>query len=329
MKKVLFLFALAMMTLVLMTSCQKDSEPLSSEPDEVIVQDLAASEEDEYLFELGLNDGTEDDIKNGNFGGGFGKIQVPLDSVWRFGRHINRIGLRRLEIVRTAPDTIKVALARELQGRFVTVEKFEGDSVSGDTLVVYRKPLRHVVRRKAIYVRNPQANDRSGRRGWHLYSVSLGQGNSVPPHTIEINEVSVVSSSGDSLVFTDPLNTMLTLDEVPTFVTGEMVTVRVKLNNFTDNPVDPEGNGSTETLLLHYGVNRHHHARKFFEFAGIDPVTGEHIYEGTWTIGQEPFRVYHAVIDAIDNGTIYDSDPATYPYNSTTWNIPYVVLDSD
>ncbi|GEM_PF-1715958 len=330
MRRILSLITILLMFAFVMTSCQKNTEPLASEQsDDVTVQELAMSDEDDYLFDIGIDDGSEDAIKNGEFGGGFGKISTPIDSVWRFGRHITRRGLRRLEIVRTAPDTFKVAMARELGGQFVIVEKFPGDSLSGDTLVLYRKPLQHVIRRKAIYVKRQPTDLPGRRRGWQLYAVSMGQGNSVPNHTIDITEIMVTTSGGDTLVFTDPLNTLMNVEDIPRFVQDEIVTVRVKLNNLTGNPIDPEGNGSTETVLLHYGVNRRHHVRKPFDFVGIDPVTGEHIYEGSWTIGQEPFHVYHAVVDVIDNGTIYDSDNGVYPYNSTTWSTPYFVTETE
>jgi hypothetical protein len=51
---------------------------------------------------------------------------------------------------------------------------------------------------------------------------------------------------------------------------------------------------------------------------------GMNVYEGNWVVGQWP-GIHHAVIDIIDNGTIFDDDINTYPYNSTTWSTPYKV----
>ncbi|RMF60108.1 MAG: hypothetical protein D6748_04820 [Calditrichaeota bacterium] len=331
MRRLAYLFLIGLLSMFLMMSCQKDSDPLVSEgADDMEIQELASSDEDDYLFDLAIDDGSEDAIINGNTGNGFGKIETPLDSVVRFGRHINRRGIRRVVIERIAPDTVRVALSRELRGRFVIVENVLNDSSQTDTFVVHRKPLTHVVRRVALYVRRDRGNDfpTMGRR-WKLYSLSMGQGNSVPYHTIQISEVQVFTSEGDTLTFSNPLHSMFNVDNIPTFAPGEEVTVRVRLKNMTTNPVDPQGNGATETVILHYAVNRHHHARKFFEFVEIDPVTDEHIYQGTWTVNQQPFRIYHAVIDAIDNGTIYDSDTDMFPYNSTTWSVPYRVAPHD
>lgn len=252
----------------------------------------------------------------------FGKVFTPIDSVKRFGRKVLQRPRRVItDVQRIGPDTIRVFTAREFVGQFVIFSKPD-DS----TVVRYTKPLRHVVRRVALYVRrNP--NEVTGRRGWELAEVSLGQGNSVPMATIQIKEITITGSGGVSVVYTNPLHTMLSVpDDILLFSPGETVTVQVKLSNSTLNPVDPLGNGSTETVLLHFGVNRQHHARKRFEYVGVDPVTGDQVYEGSWTIGQQPFRLRHAVVDAIDNGTIFDDDATTYPYNSTTWSAPYRVI---
>ena len=326
MKRLFNLIFLTLLTLMFAMSCEKNIS-VPQEDDETAVTGLAQGEDEDYLFDEGFDDGSEDNMYNGysSFGKGFDKITSPIDTVHRFGRKIMDRPRRVItDVRRISPDSIKVFVAREFVGRFIVIEK-EDDT----TFVRHVKDLRHVVRRCALYVkRNP--TDEIVRRRWKLAEVSLGQGNSLPAHTIRISQVSVSSSSGINAVFTDPLHTMLEIPEdILTFALGEEITVQVKLTNSTANPVDPSGNGSTETVLLHYGTNRHHHARRHFEYAGTDPATGEQIYEGTWTIGQEPFQVYHAVVDAIDNGTIFDDDGVTYPYNSTTWSVPYRVVERD
>lgn len=185
-----------------------------------------------------------------------------------------------------------------------------------------------MVKRKAIFVKrhlNDHISDNPGRGRWRLQAVTLGAGASHPVRTIQIHEVVIYHSSGDSIVFTNPLETFLTVpDDIPTFDQGEMVMIRIKLENGTPNPVIGQ-DGATETLLLHYGRNIHNHARKRFTFVGTDPSTGYNVYEGSWQVGPQPFRLRHAIVDAIDNGTIYDDDASTYPYNSATWSSPYRV----
>jgi hypothetical protein len=318
MKRLFSLIFITILTVILALSCEKNTS-VAGEDDESVVTEMAQAEDEDYLFDEGINDVSDENMYNGY--SSFGSITSPIDTVFRLGRKMLERPRRVVtDIRRIGPDSIKVFVGREFVGRFIIIEK-EDDS----TFVRHVKPLRHVVRRCAIYVkRNP--NDQNIRRRWKLASVSLGKGNSLPTGTIQINEVSVSSSGGVSVVYTDPLHTLLEVpDDILFFAPGEEVTVQVKLTNSTPNPVDPLGNGATETVLLHYGTNRHHHARKQFEYVGADPVSGEQVYEGTWTIRQEPFRVYHAVVDAIDNGTIYDDSNSTYPYNSATWSAPYRV----
>lgn len=320
MKRLIGLMATILLAMLLMPGCEKDSSQPLAEDDESIVTQMAQEEDDEYLFDEGIDDGSEDNMYDGY--SSFGKVFTPIDSVKRFGRKVLQRPRRVItDVQRIGPDSIKVFTAREFVGQFVIFSKPD-DS----TVVRYTKPLRHVVRRVALYVRrNP--NEVTGRRGWELAEVSLGQGNSVPMATIQIKEITITGSGGVSVVYTDPLHTMLSVpDDILLFSPGETVTVQVKLSNSTLNPVDPLGNGSTETVLLHFGVNRQHHARKRFEYVGVDPVSGDQVYEGSWTIGQQPFRLRHAVVDAIDNGTIFDDDATTYPYNSTTWSAPYRVI---
>ena len=92
----------------------------------------------------------------------------------------------------------------------------------------------------------------------------------------------------------------------------------------TVNPVIyPENTRATENVRLHYGRNRlGHFARSNFEW--VEREGDLNIYEGTWIVRQ--FRgMHHAVIDVIDNGTIYEESETDYPYISNTWATPYRV----
>ncbi len=339
MKRLTNLTIVLLLALAMLTNCQKDSDSgvNTIESDEFTIQELAESEDEDLLYDLGIDDQDEANMFDGysSFDGGLGKITAPIDTILRFGRRIEDRGLRRLDIRRVAPDTFKVFVAREFAGAFVIFEKGE-DSTGTRPIIIHRKRLRHVVKRNAIYVKKERetdsAHDISNRlhRNWKLAAVSMSAGNSVPNHTIQMNEITITSSSGENMVITDPLNNLFySRDDLPTFVPGDSVTVQVKLSNTTANPVDIEGNGSTEKVLLHFGVNRHHHARKRFHYVGVDPATGDNVYEGGWVIKQRPGRAYHAIIDAIDNGTIHDSNAETFPYNSTTLGTIYRVVTVD
>ena len=99
------------------------------------------------------------------------------------------------------------------------------------------------------------------------------------------------------------------------------------MKNTTDNPVGFPGiPEQTELVRLHHARNRFRklHKINMLQYVGKDD-NGDNVYEGNWIVG-EWRGVYHAVIDVIDNGTIFDDDINTYPYNSTTWSTPYKIL---
>jgi len=328
MKKLGIFLVVILIAMFTVVGCEKDSNSAVDDSvlSEMELQESALDEENDYLLDWGIDDENESNMFDGYSSFprvfGFPKVMDPIDNVLRFGRKINHRFRRQIIITRLNPDSVLVSITRQLEGRFII---FAIDTVLQDTSI-YRKPLTHTVKRKAIFVkRHPRYQDNPGRGRWRLQSVTLGEGMSQPISTIQIHEVVVHNSTDDSIVFTNPLETFLTIpDDIPTYNTGQMVTIRVKLENTTSNPFIGQ-DGATETLLLHYGRNRHHHGRKRFTYMGTDPATGYSVYEGFWQVGQQPFRVRHAIVDAIDNGTIYDDDEITYPYNSATWCAPYRV----
>ncbi len=332
MKRIIWIFTVLFISFALMTGCQKDtSAPLSDEElAQMSIQEELLNEDNAYLADWGIDDGSEENMYNGfsSFGGqAFPKIMDTEDQLVRFGRIIKKRFPRSLLIQHVAPDTFMVTIERVLLGNFVSA--FKTDSSQKDSFLVFRKPLRHVVRRRAIFVKNQNNEEVSEdqRKRWKLTAISLSKGESRPVSTVEIHKIIVVSESGDTLVFNTPMYDFLNIpDDIPTFVQGEHVKVVALVSNSTSNPVvDPE-TGATETVLLHFGIERYHHGRKQFEYKGIDPETGYAIYEGGWTIHEPANRPFHAVVDVIDNGTIYEGDEQTYPYNSATWGCPYRVV---
>lgn len=330
--------------LFLIAGCEKNSTPTSNEysnlTDEELVEQSLLNEDDpdfaevqDYLVDWGIDDGSEDNMYDGfstfSPGSFLPKVMNPIDNVIRFGRKINRRAPRTVLIRRISEDSILVNLERVLVGRFFIFQMLDSGSTPPDTVVIHTKPLTHRVMRKSIFVRRSSNDElaRFPRRRWKLAAVSLGNGMSRPEPTVEIHELNIESSGGTSLTFTNPLETMLSIPgDLPTFAQGEIVTVVALVSNSSSNPVFNPTTGATETVLLHFGLNRFHHARKRFQYMGVDPATGYSIYEGEWTIHEPANRPFHAVVDVIDNGTIYDDDVETYPYNSATWGCPYRVV---
>jgi hypothetical protein len=333
MKRIIITLLTGLLGLLFLIGCERDTSSAISDQqlEDNAIADILTNEDTEdsdYVMDWGIDDGDEKNMYNGysTFSGGspFPKILTPIDSVVRFGRILNRRIPRNLVIRRVSPDTIWVYMERVWGGQFISLEKLDAD-----TFVVHRKQLVHNVKRTAIFTKRigDQNALRDPRRRWKLSAVSMGFGTSRPAPTVEIHQIDIATSSGDSYTFTDPLQTIFNLPEnLPVVAQGEVVTIQVLVSNNSSNPViDPE-TGATETLLLHFGLNRFHRARRQFEYKGVDPATGHSLFEGSWTVHEPAFRPFHAIVDAIDNGTIYDDDEQTYPYNSMTWGFPYRVV---
>ncbi len=338
MKQVILFLTILSFGLFLMTGCEKNTTSVTNDlPDDQALS-LELSKDDgstlsDYLVDWGIDDGDEDNMYDGfsTFSPSisFPKIMSPINNVVRFGRKIFHRYPRRIVLVRVAPDTILFNIERVLDGRFFIFEKIGGDSTQPDTIVIHRKPLRHTVSRSAIFVRRTPAvaANEVGFRSWKLDKITLSKGYSRPVHTVEIHKITITTSSGDTTTFVNPLHTFLNIPEdIPTFVRGDSVTITALVSNSSDSLVYNPVTGATETVLLHYGISPRHHARRRFQFKGVDPITGYNIYEGSWKIHEPANRPFHAVVDVIDNGTIYDDDAQAYPYNSTTWGCPYRVV---
>lgn len=329
---------IVIMGLFLINSCEKDSESALSDEmiEEQAIRDMAQnedSEESDYLADWGIDDGQEQNMYDGysTFSpGSFPKILSPIDNVLRFGRKLNRGIPRTIVLRRISPDSILLYLDRVWVGQFFIFQDLNNNDTPPDTFALYRKPLVHSVKKTAIFTK--RFNDANAlqdpRRRWKLSAISLGEGKSLPEATVEIHQVDINTSSGENYNFTDPSELLSIPDDLPIAMRGETVNITVLVSNATQNPVYHPENGSTETLLLHYGISRFHRARRKFEFKGVDPVSGYNLYEGEWIVHEPALRPFHAVIDVIDNGTIYDDDVETYPYNSATWGFPYRVVVS-
>ncbi len=238
----------------------------------------------------------------------------------RYGRIVTKRE-PTVQIVFDTDTTATAYISRHLEGRFVSVSgKMAGDTL---TLKKFSKPLVHDISRivKLVKFRDDATNE---RKNWKVSSVSMAEGAS-DPNNISIVSLTIYPENQDSIVVTDPASYIVNGVTMLTLPRQTKVTVRVKVKNNTANPVFfPRDTHATESVRLQYGRNRHgDHAKKPFTYEGTD-ASGNNIYVGTWTVKQ--FAGYqHAVIDVIDNGTILSDDADAYPYESSTWGMPYRV----
>ena len=238
----------------------------------------------------------------------------------RYGRIITKRE-PTIQVVFDTDTTATAYVSRHLEGRFVSMTgKMENDTL---TLKKFDKPLVHDISRivKLVKFRNDTTNE---RRNWKVSSVSMAEGAS-SPNDIAIVSLTIYPENQDSIVVTDPAAYFINGVSMLTLPRQTDVTVRVKVKNNTSNPIFfPRDTQATESVRLQYGRNRRgDHAKKPFTFEGKDNA-GNNVYVGNWTVKQ--FAGYqHAVIDVIDNGTILSSDDVNYPYESSTWGMPYRV----
>jgi hypothetical protein len=333
MRKLFFNLISASLILMILLGCEKDPNSAISEEELELsaIEEIVMDENNEYLIDWGVDDLDETNMYDGFSTFGLGKLMIPLNNVFRFGRKIERRVPRTLIIRRISRDSVLVISERVLLGQFVVFDKISNTNTNTDTFGITRKPLKHSVKRKAIFVRKNlpslSAID-DPRQRFKLAAISLSEGESRPYSTVQIEQIDIESTNGYEASFINPMETILSVpEELPTFIINDIVTITALISNSTTNPVEIDpGTGSTETLLLHFGVNQNQRARKRFKFIGIDPVSGFNKYQGTWKVREPVRRPYHCVIDAIDNGTIYDDDNETYPYNASTWGCPYRVV---
>jgi len=238
----------------------------------------------------------------------------------RYGRIITKRD-RTAQIVFDTDTTATAYVSRHLEGRFVSVS----GKMVGDTLTLHKfdKPLVHEITRivNLVKFRNDTTNE---RKNWRISNVSMAEGAS-DPNNISIVSLTIYPENQDSIVVTDPTSYFLKGVNMLALPRHTKVTVRVKVKNNTPNPIFfPRDTRASESVRLQYGRNRHgDHAKKQFTYEGTDNA-GNNVYVGQWTVMQFAGQ-HHAVIDVIDNGTILSDDVSAYPYESSTWGMPYRV----
>ncbi len=329
MKKLKYLSLI--ISLLLVWGCNTSQSPTSDARtlDEAALEnllvDIESSEDEDYFYSS-----LDDESEGGFFTTGdsdpttLSKSIIPL----RFGR-IARPIIKDIRIIFDTDTTVTVLFRKEMRGKFRILA---ADTSGQDTALVYKvnKRLAHEFQRIAHFAKRGANTDK--RRGWKLIDFSMVEGSSydfddstyVNPQ-LSIVKMTVQTDSIDITV-TDPLSFFQTKKSVFKFTPGTDVTVTVHIDNNTVNPIVlPVGTQATELVRLHHARHRKfkYHGIKQFTWIGQD-VDNNNIYQGIWTIGDK-FRIKHAVIDVIDNGTIHDDDEAAYPYRSVTWGTPYLV----
>jgi hypothetical protein len=217
---------------------------------------------------------------------------APIESFY-FVREIRSREVRRTVVIddRGERPVAHVSTTAALHGIF---HLFYDDPENIYLPGVIDKRLNAIAEHKATFVRALRT-DRDPHRGWRLAEVS-GTEVLSNPTTKDIVSVEIISRSVNRTI-TDPL-ALVPLRELPTFLPGEAVTLRVRTTDATD------------FVFLHVGLLKD-------EFQPL----GEGTFEGTWTVGERRgFR--RVAVDVIDRETLFDD---VAPYDSAAWVLQYRV----
>jgi len=324
MKKLISITVIAL--LLILWGCSENTVPLDSllsDEDQIRSEILnIESSADEDYFYADIDEESEENFID-PFESSFQKPIVPL----RFGRIRLHPMVKNIQIVFTSDSTAEAHFNKVIRGNFVSLV---ADTSMEQVVNIYRtiRPMGHEFQRIVHFIK------RDGR--WMLDDFSLVLGNSlgaintsnaeIVNTTLQIKKL-VVEANDRTVEITDPLDYFQTRENLFSFKFGTNVKLRVFVNNTTVNPVGFPGiPEQTEFVRLHHARHRLRRLHKInmFRYVGKDD-NGYNVYEGSWVIG-EWRGVYHAAIDVIDNGTIFDDDINKYPYNSTTWSTPYKIL---
>lgn len=310
--------------LVLVWGCTQNDGP--TEPvlnDEQMIEQAVVeieSDESEDFFYADIDEESEENFTEAT-DGFLTKPIIPF----RFGRVRLHPVVKDIHIVFDTDSTATVSFHKIIRGKFVSLV---GDKSQLDTLKIYRtvRAMGHEIQRMAHFAKI------NGK--WRMKDVSMALGNSLGARdtesdlvrtTLQITKM-VVRANDEVVEITDPLTYFQSRESVFAFKNGTEVNVKVYVANDTENPVYfPDGTEQTEIVRLHHARHRIHRHHKIRYFRHMGQEEGVNVYEGNWVIGEWP-GVHHAVIDVIDNGTIFDDDVNMYPYNSTTWSTPYKVM---
>ena len=294
---------------IFLTACSED-DVLNYDFDtveEAILSIIAGTDSLERLD--GLDDGGAVDIGSYS-GGGLGKTAADTLNPIKIGRRIDSTSFERT--VEILGDTVAIVTSTAtITGDFIIIAFISLDTTVIDTFI---KPFNMEMIRKIKLRRVGTGEVR--RLNWRIVGVTPVIGGTIAS-TIEFLEFSMISTAGDSLVITDPLNTFFNWRELPEFEPGDTVTVFLTLTN--------SSKFDAEMVLMHHGArSRIDKGRKrlFDDGTHGDEVADDNVYTGDFRSRAIRGRMRNGFIDAIDWGTIFDPSGEV---NTKVMGLPYMI----
>lgn len=295
---------LVILGMVALTGCGKKESPLQASGE--TAQILAVMAQSGYAGPDafgGTNDGTTtpQGIVWGPGGLGFNSWDT-LPRV-AFARHITR-NLRTVKVDSLSGNKTKawVTITHDLSGNFYV------NKDPGNPYQVYIRPISDDRWVRHVYL---EKNDVNVWRVVKISPVDVQTVNSPYPITIVSLEASAVPS-GVHYVFTKP-DTLLAKSELPTFLPGDSVTVKVT--------VSVQGDSSWAFLHRWTRPWPWWHIRQPFYRTSLNT------FERTWTIPEDSISatpaIRHSAVDLIGMKALFGDDREQY--NAHAWGFLYIV----
>jgi len=222
----------------------------------------------------------------------------------RFRRFVRPSGISRTVVISIPaypgyPDTTALAtITSDIHGELRTI--FD---TTTNPMLVWRKPFHDQAVRRVYLTKGP---DR-----WYIRKVSPLNITTVDAaYELRLVSLHVEAASGEVFDLSTA-DTLLTKEELPTFVPGDTVLVQVTV----------QSSGDSCWVFLHHGRREppYRWRRPYFK-------TGTFTFERTWYIGGEGYdapEVRPSAHDAIGWNTLWAD--TSQPYVAAAWGLPYIV----
>ncbi len=303
-KKILLpIFILAIISFF--TACQEENSLETSEPKTDKEAMIQIADEDSLLssFEPNYNeDGVMDVI---------GKVNTPIYPV-KVGQKMRLVN--RVLDINIQGDTAYGTLTKTFEGTLFILAKYDSSSTEPDTLI--QKPFTSTITRKLVFIKI--ANTEFPKRNWVLAAVSLPEGGTQTPESINITKMTVFLPDGDTLVINSPNDYYLyrrwgfwwRWRNFPVVPGNSQLTIRVEQDDFV-------------TLTFGADARGLHRAKKRFVLVSstFNGTSYDKVYEQTFQTHQ--YRgFFHAVLNAMPGQVVLDDSA---PVEQESWGVPYFV----
>lgn len=293
------------------TACQEETSVQTSEPKTDKEAMIQIADEDSLLtsFEPNYNEDGVMDI--------LGKVNTPIYPV-KVGQRMRLVN--RILDINIQGDTAYGTLTKTFEGTLFILAKYDSSSTEPDTLI--QKPFTSTVTRKLIFIKI--ANTEFPKRNWVLAAISLPEGGTQTPESIDITKMTVFLPNGDTLVINSPNEYYLyrrwgfwwRWRNFPVIPANSQVTIQIELTSAYEQD---------DFVTLTFGADGRglHRVKKRFVLVNstFNGTNYDKVYEQTFQT-HHYVGFYHAIINAMPGQVVLDDSA---PVEQESWGVPYFI----